>query len=268
MLDRSETLLDGPPGGGNTSSRDEESDRARLVANAAVGMVHDFRNMISVVLLTAETLRSSVEAGSTGAYVEMTEALSDIALAAQGAHELCEQLLRFHKGDSKVVSEVDLAVVVASSTRLLRATIHPAVTLDTSGLRAGLGTVRANPIELQRVLLNLVINASEAMGGRTGTISLRTLLASDSWRPPASAPRYDATWLALEVADDGPGLPTTCDELATPSTKGAGRGFGLGIVESIVTGLGGFVRVVSLPGRGSAFRVLLPAVQFETSANR
>jgi CheY-like chemotaxis protein len=128
--------------------------------------------------------------------------------------------------------------------------------------------VKGDATELRQVLLNLVANASETFGGRGGRIQVRTRsLEADAAALAdgfGAAERSAGTWTALEVQDDGPGIAAELrSRIFEPffSTRGAGRGLGLAAVLGITSAHGGVVQVESGPGRGTVFRVLLPACE-------
>jgi CheY-like chemotaxis protein len=155
---------------------------------------------------------------------------------------------------------------------LLKVVVSKHAALKTN-LPKGLPRVRANPSQIRQVVMNLVTNASEAIGDGEGVIGVMTdCLAVSSGSNQLEATKHlpDGDYLRLEVCDSGSGMtPETQRKAFDPffTTKFAGRGMGLATVQRIVRGLGGGIHVVSSPGNGARIQVLLPCVAEKAQAN-
>jgi CheY-like chemotaxis protein len=171
-----------------------------------------------------------------------------------------------YAGQENAVSEpVDISWLIGDMMELLKVVVSKHAVLKTE-LVSGMPAVMANPAQLRQVVMNLVTNASEAIGERDGVIAIRTAPMTASQEPlRASANGY----VQLEVSDTGCGIsPEAQTKIFDPffTTKLTGHGLGLAVVERIVRGLGGVSQFESEPGRGTTFRILLPSVH-ETAAS-
>ncbi|MGE0039663.1 MAG: ATP-binding protein [Vicinamibacterales bacterium] len=225
----------------------------------AGGIAHDFNNLLTAVLGNASLARTAdTRAGADGP-------LAQIEVAARRAADLCRQMLAY-AGRARVARvPVDLNRLVEETERLLSVSVPKKTTLAID-LARGLPAVLGDQTEIQQVLMNLVINAAEAIGEREGRVAITTgardlageALAETAFSPDLPGGRY----VSLEVRDTGDGMsPETLARIFDPffTTKFTGRGLGLASVIGIVRAHHGALRVESTPGAGSAFELLLPA---------
>jgi len=215
----------------------------------AGGIAHDFNNLLAVMLGNADLALTDLPAGS-----EARSSLQEVRLAAQRAAELTNQMLAYAGKGQLMVEAVDLNQLVNNTLRLLQASISKKAQLRLD-LREGLPTVLGDRVQLRQVLMNLVINASEALGEEQGYITIRTSL--DGKSKDGSDGR-----VMLEVTDTGCGMNEQLrQKIFDPffSTKFAGRGLGMAAVLGIVRGHQGEITISSKPGHGTTVRVLLPA---------
>ena len=229
------------------------------------GVAHDFNNLLNVIQgyadFTAEEIQPLAEADPKLAPV--LDDIEQVRVAAQQAARLTRQLLTFARHEVTRPEVLDLNGAVQGAGQLLHRTLGEHIELSISAEPA-LWPVKADRGQLEQVLVNLAVNARDAMpgGGRltidTGNVEVDETHASG--RPGLTPGRY----IRLRVSDTGVGMDrATLDRLFEPffSTKPKGRGTGLGLatVYGIVTGAGGTIDVYSEPGLGTAFSVLLPA---------
>jgi CheY-like chemotaxis protein len=165
-----------------------------------------------------------------------------------------------------LIQRLDLGKLVEETAQMLKISISKKATLRFH-LEEGLPHVEVDSTQIHQVVMNLVINASEAIGDRTGVITISTGLARvdrDSFHGTLTAPDLpEGNYVFLEVADDGCGMdPETKGRIFDPffTTKFTGRGLGLAAVLGIVRGHKGALKVTSEVGRGSTFRILFPHV--------
>ena len=223
-----------------------ESQRLETLGRLAGGIAHDFGNLLTVVSGSLDALRGRA-AGPE---------IDDVASACARSSELVRQLLAFARRQPLAPRVVALEQEVEGLEGILRRLVGARVhhVLD---LRGG-GVVRADPAQLEQVLLNLVVNAREAtLPG--GTIRVRAG-GADAREAQAAGP---GRWCVLEVEDTGEGMSAEVRaRLFEPffTTKPNGTGFGLATVYGIVAQSGGHVAVRSTSGAGATFTVLLPAV--------
>jgi signal transduction histidine kinase/CheY-like chemotaxis protein len=238
--------------------REEELARQKLesVGTLASGIAHDFNNLLGSVLASTELALAEVEDGQSPA--ENLHRIRDVAV--RGA-EIVRQLMIYAGEESPVCESVDVSSVVDEMVELLKISTGKQVTLKTS-LCKGLPPVPANPAQIRQVVMNLVINASEAIGECAGVIDVTTSkVAIGHSDLPAAGERLAAgDYVRLSVSDTGRGM-TQAEQsrIFDPffTTKTAGHGLGLAVVQGIVRVLGGAIRLASTP-RGTTFRILLP----------
>ncbi len=224
----------------------------------AGGVAHDFNNLLAAILGHVALARKEIPVASPA-----RRHLDKAASAVERAADLTRQMLAYSGHGHFVVRPTDLGALVSENLPLLEVALPKGVKLA-SELDPALPAVNADVGQLQQVLMNLVINAAEAIGGRPGTVTVKTALrdvaASDHalWRA-SGEPLAPGRYVALEVADDGPGMDAaTADRIFEPffSTKFTGRGLGLAVVLGVVRGHHGALSVESAPGRGTRFRLL------------
>ena len=241
---------------------EERVQRAQVLESLGVlagGVAHDFNNILVSILGTASLARM----GLTGGH-ELRGPLREIEVAATRASELCDQLLAC-AGRGQVHREsLDANQVVADMAALLRSSVPGTVQLSVE-LGSDPLPVLADATQLRQVLLNLVINAGEACNDSGRSVTVRTGLVAVGRRRLDAAFAGDGLpageYASIEVEDDGVGVARdVTGRLFDPffSTKFTGRGLGLSAVLGIVRSHAGALELVSEPGRGSVFRVLLP----------
>ncbi|MBL7258310.1 hybrid sensor histidine kinase/response regulator [Paractinoplanes lichenicola] len=256
-----------------------EADRARVEAQLqrtqrleglgqlAGGVAHDFNNLIAVIANYATFIaESAAEAGLD----EIAGDAAQISKAAQRGADLTHQLLAFARREVVRPRPLDLNDVVADIEQMLRRSIGEHITLSVR-LSADLPAVTADPGQLDQVLVNLAVNARDAMP-RGGELTIETeALDVDrhyaSGRPHLNPGRY----VRLRISDTGTGMPPEVIERAFEpfyTTKPAGQGTGLGLatVYGIVTAAGGDLNVYSEQGMGTTFTILLPATDAAPAA--
>jgi PAS domain S-box-containing protein len=237
-----------------------QAQKMESIGRLAGGVAHDFNNILGVITGCGELLRKRLPDDP-----RMLKYADDILKAAYRAAGLTRQLLAFSRKQVLQPRVLDLNAVVADMERMLRRLIGEDVELVTI-LAKDAPHVRADAGQLEQVLMNLAVNARDAMprGGRllieTGTALFDEKIAST--HPDVSPGRY----AVLAVGDTGHGMtPEVQARIFEPffTTKEAGKGTGLGLatVHGVVRQSGGHIFVRSEPGRGSAFEVYLPAVE-------
>jgi PAS domain S-box-containing protein len=242
----------------------ERSHRLELVGRLAGGIAHDFNNLLTVVLTLAYLARDQLPTDHP-----VRDDLRRIGDAGEQAARLAGHLLTFTKHRGLAVTVVDLGRAAARTLELLTGSLPPSVRvrrmLATEPLR-----VKADETQLQQVLMNLCLNARDAMP-RGGELTVATFAAGkepertgeppDDSPPPSEPPGPGANWVCLSVRDTGSGMGEDVrGRMFEPffSTKERGTGLGLAVVRQIVDGFGGQIKVWSRPGRGTRFDVWLP----------
>jgi two-component system cell cycle sensor histidine kinase/response regulator CckA len=226
------------------------------IGRLAGGVAHDFNNLLTVINGYADMLISDSNL-PTGIQEQVREILD----ASRRAQSLTDQLLTYSRKQVRASQFVDLNAQVVQMQSMLRRLIGEHIALVTE-LAPDLGRVRADPGQLQQVIMNLAVNARDSMGdGGTLTISTSHLAASAavSGRRGLGA----GEWVVLSVTDTGRGMEKEIlshifEPFFTTKEKGKGTGLGLSTVYGIVTQAGGHVFVQSSPGQGASFEILLP----------
>ena len=216
----------------------------------AGGIANDFNNLLHVVLGNADLARLHIPDDS-----EAREHLDEVVRATQRAAELTQQLLAYSGRGEVENLHLDLSSEVREMATLLRTAISKQATLVWD-LTDDLPAVCGDPAQIRQVVMNLITNASDALGEAPGTITLRT--GTD-----AEGSENGIPLVFLEVADTGCGMDSsTLQRIFDPffSTKFTGRGLGLAAVMGIVESHHGRVRIKTAPGEGSTFRVTFPGV--------
>ncbi len=235
----------------------------------AGGIAHDFNNILTSVLANASLARHEAAARRP-----VDHNLHQIELAARRAADLCQQMLAYAGKGKLVTDRLDLSELVRGTAALLEVTLHKNTRLDLR-LADRLPPVLADPTQLRQIVMNLVINAADAISGRPGLIVVSTFTrAADAGllRSALGNPELPpGPYVGLEVSDNGSGMtPETIARIFEPffTTKFSGRGLGLSAVLGIVQSHRGALFVESTPGEGSTFRLLLPATSGPTVSSR
>jgi two-component system, cell cycle sensor histidine kinase and response regulator CckA len=250
-----------------TSEHAAEQDREKLrlkmldaqklesLGVLAGGIAHDFNNLLTVILANASFAREDGHAGD--------ERLANIEIAARRAADLCRQMLAYAGKGTFLVERIDLATLVRETAQLLRVSISKKARLELT-LAADLPPVGGDVSQLRQVVMNLVINASDALGDSPGDIYISARRARPEAPTNGVIHSFDlpaGECICLEVSDTGHGMsPATLARIFDPffTTKFAGRGLGLAAVLGIVRAHRGALTVQSELGCGSTFRLFLP----------
>jgi PAS domain S-box-containing protein len=215
-------------------------------------IAHDFNNLLTAVVVNVQLLRMQLR-GDPGT----TPMLDDIATASRRAADLCRQLFAYSGRGENVVGPLDLNELVTEMSSLLRVSISRKANL-TVALDPTLSPIHADGTQLRQVVMNLLTNASDALGDGDGEIRLRTTRHQVHTRGELPAGDY----VAVEVEDTGCGMDAeTQARIFEPffTTKRTGQGLGLAAVLGIVRAHGGGIEVDSQVQAGTRFRMLLPA---------
>ncbi|HXH64266.1 MAG TPA: PAS domain S-box protein [Mariprofundaceae bacterium] len=254
-------------------AKEQKADMERRMAHVqrleslgvlAGGIAHDFNNLLSAILGNAELMRLKLDGES-----EVDKEIGSITVSCERAADLCRQMLAYSGQGKTIVEAVNLSELVEETAQLLDVFVSKKTALDMR-LDPALPAVDADRTQLQQIVMNLITNASEAIGDGPGKVSILTRcidakaddLRSEYIEDTPPPGRY----ICLEVRDTGCGMDkATMHRIFDPffSTKFTGRGLGMSAVLGIVRSHHGSIRINSRPGAGTTIRVLLPASPFQ-----
>jgi PAS domain S-box-containing protein len=240
-------------------ARLRQAERLESVGQLAGGIAHDFNNVLAVVLIQAELLLGELDDGDP-----LAEDLGRIRDAAQRAGALTRQLLEFSRSDGGATTVFDLGEVVSTVANLLGRTLGEHIALHVER-GPDLWAAVADPTRAEQVILNLAVNARDAMPDG-GTLTIRTTNQEIDEENAAVRPGLEpGRYVELSVSDTGVGMAADVrqrafDPFFTTKPKGRGTGLGLASVYGIVSAARGHVEIYSELGIGTVIRVLLPAM--------
>ena len=244
-----------------------QSQKMETVGRLAGGVAHDFNNLLQAILGFTELL---MESGGKGASSQ--EDLQEIRKAASRARDLTRQLLAFSRKQMLAPQDIQLNDLIDNSQRMLRRLIGEDIALETR-LRSHLWMIRADPGQIEQVIMNLTVNARDAMpkGGRLSFTTENVTFRNEDVADHTDARPGD--FVCMAVSDTGEGMTEeVMSHIFEPffTTKGAGHGTGLGLatIYGIVRQHEGWVHVYSQVGLGSTFKVYLPALRRPTEAGK
>jgi signal transduction histidine kinase/ligand-binding sensor domain-containing protein/ActR/RegA family two-component response regulator len=249
------------------SRRAQQEDFARKklesVGILAGGIAHDFNNLLGGVLAQADL--ALVESAS-GSYPE--EELKAIRNVAIRGSEIVRQLMIYAGKESEALELVNVSRIVVEMLELLKVSVSKRIKLLTA-LDQDPPPVRASAAQIRQIVMNLVTNASEAIGDRDGVIRVTTGRVTPGRAATIAKGLDDAGYLQLEVTDSGCGISQEAQaSVFDPffSTKGAGHGLGLAAVHGIVRSLHGTIHIASELDHGTTFQILLPCAETTAEA--
>jgi PAS domain S-box-containing protein len=225
----------------------------------AGGIAHDFNNLLMAILGHADLALDVLTATSPA-----RENIEQIETASRRAADLCAQMLAYSGRGRFIIKPFDVSALVNEMAHLLKTSISKKALLNLQ-IEQNLPKIEGDATQIRQVVMNLVINASEAIGERSGVIRVSTgtchCQTADFQGAVFEGSPAEGLYVCVEVADTGCGMDqATLDRLFEPffTTKFTGRGLGMSAVLGIVRGHKGVLKVHSEPGRGTTFRVLLP----------
>jgi PAS domain S-box-containing protein len=250
-------------------AQEEALARQKLesVGVLAGGIAHDFNNLLGGILASTELALTECAEGSA-----VEEELQRIKTSSVRGAEIVRELMIYGGEESPNPELVDMSALVNEMLQLLKVSISKHAILKIE-LGQDLPSVQANPAQIRQVVMNLVTNASEALGERSGEIRVAsgTVKIGPGSPAPGGIDLAEGDYLRLEIFDTGRGMtPEVRARIFDPffSTKRAGRGLGLSAVQGIIRSHGGTISVESAPGQGSRFEILLPCFDQATQETK
>ncbi len=243
-------------------NRIRETQKLESLGVLAGGVAHDFNNLLLAIIGNADLARMSLPRTSP-----VRDHLTDIESAARRAADLCKQMLAYSGRGKFMPERLSLNEVIQNMLPMLEVSISKRVALRTQ-LARDLPPIEADTGQMRQLMMNLAVNASEAIGENYGVVTLATGLRDCDERYFKASYLSDkltpGTYVYLEVTDTGCGMDdATRERIFEPffTTKFTGRGLGMPAVLGIVRGHNGAIKVYSEPDKGTTFLVLFPALE-------
>jgi PAS domain S-box-containing protein len=240
----------------------QETQKLESLGVLAGGIAHDFNNLLTGVLGNASLARMQLPPDSS-----ILRYIDQIEQASTRAADLCSQMLAYSGKGRFVIEHIDLNLLLHDTTHLLELSVSKRAALKFNHT-PNLPPIMADATQLRQIVMNLVINASEAIGDKNGVITLATRLQQVDRDYLEFAQHGEelqpGNYVILEVSDNGCGMDLmTQAKIFDPffTTKFTGRGLGLAAVLGIVRGHSGTLKVYSEPGEGTTFKLLLPCAE-------
>ncbi len=245
-----------------------ESQKMEAVGTLAGGIAHDFNNILASILGNADLAR---EDSATNPLAR--ESIREIERAAKRGRELVRQILAFSRREPALRRAIDLCPIVEESARLLRSTLPPKISLD-ARCDTDMPLVLADETQIGQIILNLGTNATYAMKGMVGLITIRvSKVVLDRASAGASPNLRPGTYVRLSVQDIGRGMdPATLARVFEPffTTKpvGEGTGLGLAVVHGIMRDHDGVILIHSEPNQGTRFDLYFPETKVQPTPEK
>ncbi len=236
-----------------------QAQKMEAIGLLSGGIAHDFNNILASILGYTSLAIKKFAPPESG---KLREYLEEVQTAGSRGRDLVNQILAYSRGDVGEPRLVLAASIIDEVVKLLAAAMPSTIDVKIRN-ENNLSNIKIDPVQLHQVLMNLVINARDAMGG-TGTIEIGSKV-SESQRGHCASCReqYDGCWVEIYVRDTGQGVPAKVllrmfDPFFTTKELGKGTGMGLSVVHGIVHGSGGHIAVDSEPNLGTSIRLLFP----------
>ena len=241
-------------------AQEESFARQKLetLGTVANGIAHDFNNLLGAIVAQADLALAQPASASNP-----WEQLRTIQGAALRGAEIVRELMIYAGTESQTLLPLDISQVVRGMLELLKVSVSKHVSIEAEPA-ADLPPVEANSARISQLVMNLVTNASDAIGDAPGVIRILTRLVSTRQEPQGNRPPIQGDQVQIEISDTGRGMPPEVRARAFEpffSTKSTGRGLGLAVVDGIVRRLDGRIQLDSVPGQGTTVRVSLPTVE-------
>ena len=249
-------------------SQVQNAQKSKSLEILAGGIAHDFNNLLMGILGNASLALKNLSAD-----YPIYQYIKKIEKSSQDAAELTNQMLAYSGKGKFVIQKIKLSNLIKEMSQLLKATISKKISLN-FWFEKNLPFIEADVSQIRQVILNLILNASEAIGGKSGEVLVKTstIKADKNFFSDTYMERSlpEGNYLSLEISDNGPGMNDTIkNQIFDPffTTKFKGRGLGLAAVLGIVRGHKGTIKVWSKTGKGTTIKVFFPVIKDVSEMN-
>jgi len=241
----------------------QQVQKMESIGTLASGIAHDFNNMLGIIVGNTELAMDDVPVGNPARHN-----LGEIRTASMRARDMVKRILAFSRQSSQEMKPVRISPIIKESLKLLRSSIPTTIEIH-QNISSKSDTVRADPTQINRVLINLCTNAAHAMGEKAGVLEVS--LEDIELDEDSAIHYYDLSsgkYVRLNVSDTGNGMESKIlerifDPYFTTKKVGEGSGMGLSVVHGIVKSHGGGISVNSESGKGTIFHILFPCIEDE-----
>lgn len=241
-----------------------QAQKMEAIGTLAGGIAHDFNNILSAIMGFSELIKNEVTEDSA-----IGQDIAQVIVAGKRASDLVQQILTFSRKSVTEKQPLRMHLIVKEALKMLRASLPTTISIE-QNIDPECEVILAAPTSIHQIVINLCTNALHAMSDEKGTLAvslqqmeLTSFETVDSLLPPGP-------FVVLSVRDTGCGMDTTTmdrifDPYFTTKEQGKGTGLGLAVIHGIVQDAGGFIKVQSTLGKGSAFQVFLPVWQGQSA---
>ncbi len=237
-----------------------QSQRMESIGTLAGGIAHDFNNILFPIVGHTEMLLEDIPENS-----EFRESLNHIYTGAMRASELVKQILTFSRQDSNVLKLMKMQPIIKEVLKLIRSTIPTTIDIK-QNIQSDCGAIKADPIQIHQIVMNLSTNAYHAMEDTGGELVVKLKEIELGVLDLINQDMSSGAYACLTIVDTGKGMNKTLtnkifDPFFTTKEQGKGTGMGLSVVHGIVKSMNGTIQVYSEPGKGTEFKVYLPVLK-------
>ncbi|MBF0277037.1 MAG: response regulator [SAR324 cluster bacterium] len=236
-----------------------QAQKIESIGTLAAGIAHDFNNILAAILGYAELALNEIDEPQL-----LENDLKEIIQGSRRAKELVEQILVFSRKNELELRPLRAQLIVKEAMKLLRSSIPSTIEIR-QNIDPNCKAILADPSQIHQVVMNLCTNAFHAMAESGGLLTVNLNMTQLEADKTEMIPLKSGSYLKLEISDSGLGiskdiLENIFEPYFTTKEKGRGTGLGLAVVYGIVTRLNGRISVVSQPGKGSTFTIVLPTI--------
>ena len=238
----------------------QQAQKMEALGTLAGGIAHDFNNILGIIMGFTQLAEYELGKGSP-----VLDKLDEVLKATNRAKDLVKQILAFSRRSEQQKMPLQLGIIVKEAMKILRPSLPS--TIEIKADVSSKAVILADPTQIHQVLMNLCSNAAHAMRDHGGILEVGLADVEFATEPPASRESLQpGRYVELTVRDSGHGIDESIidlifDPFFTTKKLGEGTGLGLSVVHGVVKSHGGDIRVESTPGKGTTFKVLIPALE-------